>query len=101
MKILAKAIPNKEYINIRNLSDVIIEARLENNKISYLETHTKNPNWVVELKEETLLYLFEDEEKSKNDVPFLIKENHDFAIVLYQEANKEAYAKLKQKILHE
>ena len=96
MKILAKAIPNKDYINIRNLFDVVLEARLENNQVSFFETHTKNPDWIVQLKEETIFDLFDENERTKRDIPFLVNENKNFAIVLYRKENKEKYLTLKQ-----
>lgn len=81
MRILAKARPNQTYENIMSISDLVLEARLMNNKITYWETHSSKPDWVVRLKESTVHALF-PVDKIRRERPFLVKENRDFYAVL-------------------
>lgn len=84
MKVLAKAHPNKKYIYHNNLDKLYLEARLENNKVSFVEVSTTVPIKEHLLKEETVLSLFpvDVEETSR---PFLIQENLDFYAILHRD----------------
>jgi len=100
MKLLAKAYPNQCYENIQSISDIIIEARLtDNNQIHFYETHSKNLNWIVQIKEETVNALFVNSVSIK-ERPFLFKENKDFDIILNRNKKHyiEAFENLKLKI---
>lgn len=102
MKVLATAKPNEKYIQLQSIHDIILEARLINNKVHYFETHSKNKNWVVELSEETInsLFVFETE-ISLNDRPFLYSENIDFWFVLNRKGFPEEFQRLKRKSFQE
>lgn len=100
MKLLAKAHPNQMYENIQSISDIILEARLtDNNQINFYETHTKRPEWIVKIKEETVKALFVKSVSIK-ERPFLFKENKDFDIILNRNKKHytEAFETLKNKI---
>ena len=98
MRILATASPNKSYENIQCISDLILEARLENNKIKYFETHTKDKTWVIELKENRVFSLFSDE-VPVYERPFLFKENRNFYFILHRERPRfhQFYLNIKNK----
>lgn len=81
MKILAKAFPNKKYFGIRSIRDLVLEARLRNNKVEFFETHSDNKNWIVPLREELVNAMF-PLEVSTFEKPFLPDENKDFWTVL-------------------
>lgn len=97
MRVLATARPNEKYENIKSIQDIILEARLINNEIHYFETHTKKPDWVVEIKELTIHLLFDQCDKPITNIPFLIHDNKEFFIVLKRKFHPEAYQKLKRK----
>lgn len=97
MRVLATARPNEKYENIKSIQDMILETRLINNEIHYFETHTKKPDWIVEIKESTVFALFGSPDIPIHDRPFLIHENREFYIVLKRKFHPEAYQKLKRK----
>lgn len=96
MRVLATAHPNKNYTGIYSIRDMVLEARLINNKVHYFETHTNNPNWVVELKESLVFSLF-PLECGKYDAPFQVNSNKKFWTVMNRENwnFKPLYLKLK------
>lgn len=86
-KILAKAYPNKGYVNIKCIEDVVLEARLVNNHVVFVETHATDPEWVPTLREDRVQSLF-DATQPEKERPFLIKENSEFYTVLYREQKR-------------
>jgi len=88
MKVIATAFPNPAYENIQSLRDIFIEACINETKIVYIEKHTKNPNWVTEVKEETVRDLFFTINRSEKERPFLKENNQNFYAVLNRERKK-------------
>jgi len=97
-KLLATAFPNPLYENILSLHDVILEVRLEDNKIQYFETHSRKKDWITKISEETVKALFTRDVIIK-ERPFLHSENKQFYTVLNRERSK--YQSLYQKLLNE
>jgi hypothetical protein len=98
MKLLAKATPNKNYINLRSISDLILEAYLtKDDTVKFYESHTKTPDWFIEVKETTVQQLFEFEDKSENDIPFHKHENREFYVTLYREKYQTGFRIIKNK----
>jgi hypothetical protein len=95
MIVLAKAKPNMRYENYLSISDLILEARLMEKKIIFYETHTKDKDWVVPVKEETVKDLFLRTNNIKGR-PFLKSENKEFFSVLFRKKAryKDQFSKL-------
>jgi hypothetical protein len=98
MRTLAQAYPNPLYFGIYSINDLVMEARIENNKIVFFETHTKNPDWVVQLKEETVRAMF-PKDVSIHDTPFIRKDNRRFWVVLNKHKFPNSYKKIKHEKL--
>lgn len=81
MKVLAQAYPNRKYLGITSIRDLVMEAQLVNNRVKFVEKHSTNPNWVVPLREELVKEMFPFEVPDY-DKPFLPEENIDFWAVL-------------------
>lgn len=89
MKVLATAFPNATYEHIHSLRDVFIEVCInDDNEIVYIEKHTKKPEWIAQIKEETVRDLFFTIERSEKERPFLKENNMDFYAVLNRERKK-------------
>lgn len=88
MKVLAIAYPNAKYEHIANLSDVFIEACMIDDRIVYIEKHTKKQDWICEVKEETVRDLFRSIERPEKERPFLKENNLNFYAVLNRERKK-------------
>jgi hypothetical protein len=101
MKILAKVFPNKKYIYYNNLEKIHIEARLENNQVSFYEVN-KNKKEIL-LQESFIHSLLIDSsfEKQPRDIPWPISTNDEFLIILFRKKHPEIFQKLKQKVLNE
>lgn len=78
MRLLTKAKPNLRYRWYQSVKDVILEARLCNNKILYYEIWTKKER---RISEENVNNMFKTG-CSIRDQPFLIRENREFYAVL-------------------
>jgi hypothetical protein len=96
MRILATAKPNQTYENLHSISDLVLQAQLINNNVSFYETHEKDENWVKRLSVELVKSMF-IRNKRIIERPFLASENRDFYTVLYRDKRKfkERYKKLK------
>jgi hypothetical protein len=96
MRTIATARPNPMYENLMSISDLILEAQLSNNQITYYETHSKDSQWNVCLKESTVHELFAID-KPIRERPFLARKNRDFFAVLNRskELYREKFIKLK------
>jgi hypothetical protein len=97
---LAKAKPNINYIHYNCLADIYLVAKwdIKEHHVRFFELHKSDPEWLGELKEETVFSLFTRSE-TKKELPFLQSENTNFWIVLNRRLNKEEYKSLKQKKL--
>lgn len=84
MKLLAQAFPNKKYLGIISIRDLVLEAQLVNNQVRFIEKHSNNPKWVVPLREELVKEMFPFEVPNY-DKPFLPEENADFWAVVNRE----------------
>jgi hypothetical protein len=93
MKTLAIAKPNKRYRWYSSLRQVTLEARLCNNKVHYYELCNGTVN---RISEELVRSMFPTGCLIK-ERPFLVRENHDFYVVLnrHRVNYKPLYKQLK------
>ena len=99
MRVLATAKPNEAYENIKCISDVILEARLINNKVEFYETHVNDKKWVVKLKNEWVISLF-DQNYPIQERAFLFKENRKFFFILHRDKKRfhQFYLNIKNNV---
>jgi len=97
MRILAIAKPNAGYRWYRNFENVVLEARLVNNKIKYYEIWDGEQK---ELSEKAVKNMFRPG-YSLNDQPFLLKGNREFYAVLNRnlEEYHADYLVIKRKVI--
>lgn len=100
MKVLSIAKNNVDYLWATTFKNVVIEAVLENEHISFLEYFN---NHVNTLSEELVQSLFPKElnpEIPMRDCPFLIQQNSSFYAILHRKEPlyKERFAEILQEI---
>ena len=97
MKVLATARPNKQYRWRASLTNIILQARLKNNKISYYEITTGSIH-PKRLSVDSVQAMFPTGILI-TDRPFLVADNRDFYAVLNKHVlkYKEVYRKIKNK----
>lgn len=87
IKIIAKAVPNPDYIYLTNIKDVSLIAIQNNKKISFAQIDNTGQRTV---SEDYIKWLFENDfaQKRIKDRPWMRKNNPEFYVVLQRHRKK-------------